>query len=226
MKTPDLDGKYGQAWKFDLAGAVKRYGEKGGQLESWWIRAPWANLMWHSYAVLLVHLRPIAKNPEPRIYLPGATHEIMVAALHPDGKMQFDARPPMLSPLNFAAQFIETSDEAAEARCRKCVEEIVLLGHLSPDTDWVQLWIARFNDSMMRTGATPAGTTQITLDGGGHSQKIEIAAQDVNRRPIDKLCACGLPATPITNLCNDCYKKLPVSEQRRMAMDFMKKFLR
>lgn len=127
--------------------------ENDPTLVHWVIRADWAHPFWHSYSLVLVHLRPLPSVREPDIYLPGATHEMWLHALNPDYsdealiKMGIVAPLQWLTPTNFAAQLIET-DENALARIEEAVKEICS-GTLSPDTDFVQMWILKFGDSMM-----------------------------------------------------------------------------
>lgn len=128
--------------------------DKDPTLVHWVVNAPWAHPFWHSYSIVVVHLRPVEGVPEPKIFLPGATHEFWVYALNPeiDNRTLIEtgiiAPYQWLSPMNFAAQMIET-DESAMARISAVVEEIVN-GDLSPDTDFRFEWVGRFGGAMVK----------------------------------------------------------------------------
>jgi hypothetical protein len=148
-----LESPTGKAWSVNLEEVVKATGwtKPYSTLSRWFIRAPWAHPLWHSYILELQHLRPLEGFSPPKIYLDGATHEMTLAALDPAWKIiqMKNPQPHMLHPLNFAAQIIEISDADAQTRIRGCILEI-LEQKLSPDTDFMRLWVQRFNDSMVK----------------------------------------------------------------------------
>lgn len=172
MKTAGIKGPHGEAWMIDLDAIGRKIGVKEhASVVGWIISAPWAHPLWHSYSLNLIHLRPLPGYPPPTIYLPGATHEIILHALDPDHKINLEETPRWLSPANFAAQFIEPSDEAAKDRIRQCVFEITR-GILSPDTDFTQQWIARFNASMIKGDPSRAGETIIEMVKDGATETL------------------------------------------------------
>jgi len=130
-KAPSVAGKASKAWLCDLDAMRKHLREvhgterPDGTVAVWIVEAPWAHPAWHSYAISLLHLRPIGL--ETKFYLAGATHEIWVQALHPDHPREpaIAGSGPWLplSPNNFSAQFIEPSDAAAELRVLKAVAQ-------------------------------------------------------------------------------------------------------
>lgn len=153
---PDIEGPHGRAWKVDMDAIRIKYNiapENDGTVAAWIVEAPWAHPAWHSYVIYCVHLRPLPDNRRTLIYFPEATHEILLFALDPHHPRQpiIEGKdsPHRLTPSNFAAQFVEISDELAAERIEQCAREIVE-GKLSPDTDFISQWIARFNDSMMK----------------------------------------------------------------------------
>lgn len=151
---PDIDMPNGQAWEYDLEkmGQFNKLDGEHGTISLWLVKAAWAHPWWHSYIISTIHLRPIAELPPPRMYLPDATHEILVEALTPDWKYEDLLELPhrhALQPANFAAQWKATGDEGAKMYVRETVE-LICKGELSPDTDFISLWVERFNDSMMR----------------------------------------------------------------------------
>jgi hypothetical protein len=82
---------------------------------SWLLHCPGQSPAWHHYLLATVHLRPIPGTPPPSITVPGATHEVMLAALdsaaHP-----VPERPDrwvMLRPMNAVEQVHLPSDGAA-----------------------------------------------------------------------------------------------------------------
>lgn len=154
---PTLQGHHGKAWLCDVAAGLRRLGitaEQDSILAHWVIEAPWAHPAWHSYSLVLIHLRPLPDRRKTLFYLDDATHEIMLYAIGPDadrnGMVQTGmAERVWLHPGNFAAQLIEPDDDLAKARIRATVQDIID-GQLSPDTDFTREWVRRFGDNMMR----------------------------------------------------------------------------
>jgi hypothetical protein len=158
---PVVSGPHGRAWLCDLAATRKVLNikpESDGTLANWVVEAPWAHPCWHSYALILVHLRPLLDRRETLLYLDGATHELWLYAVDPGkdrNKLLIGKERNMyLQPLNFAAQFIETSDDLALARVRVAVQEICN-GDLCPDTDFIRDWARRFGDNMLKDRHNP-----------------------------------------------------------------------
>lgn len=163
-KTPNKQGEKTRAWLCDKSAFHAKHGVKAeddATLAMWIVEAPWAHPVWHSYAIILVHLRELPDKRETKIYLEGATHEMWVVALNPDAdREQFishgthvvegaESASIFLEPLNFAAQFIETCDEYAFNRVEKAVE-MICARQLSPDTDFRRQWEALFGSSMVK----------------------------------------------------------------------------
>lgn len=152
---PALSGAAGKAWAVDLDAAYARAGKshrRGAEVASWLVEAAWAHPIWHSYWICLVHLRPMPDWREAKFYLEGATHELWLFALDPEGKRQEMVETGVMLamwPKNFAAQFIAESDAAAMQRVEQAVEA-VCQGVLSPDTDFRSAWAALFGDNMLR----------------------------------------------------------------------------
>jgi hypothetical protein len=143
-------GAMGKAWKLDLEAWRARYpGKSDGGICGWIVEAPWAHPMWHSYFLSAVHLRELPGMPPARIYLPGATHEVMLFALDPYQTPRLDEMSSYLMPANFTGQWIAESDEAAVAKVEATVDDI-LAGRLSPDTDHLRSWMERFSDSNVK----------------------------------------------------------------------------
>lgn len=127
----------------------------------WVVEAPHAHPVWHSYAVVAIHLRSVEGIPEPIRYSDEATHELWVIALSPDECSRQDMintgslMQGCLHPLNFAAQFVELDDELARDRIERTVKEIVD-GKLNPDTDYIEDWIHRFGGNMVGPPKAPS----------------------------------------------------------------------
>ncbi len=208
---PTMTGPHGQAWKYDLEAFAKHFNTTAlAGVASWVIRAPWANMLWHSYALHLIHLRPL-EGKAPKIYRHGATHEIMLFALDPDWKVNLFEFPPHLQPINFAGQIIETDDAAAIERCQSAVNE-VLRGELSPDTDWTQAWVRRFGNSMLKGDPDRVGETIITVESEGSKSELVYDPKSPDSKPIDRRCRlCGQPASPLHDLCFSCLKEMEVA---------------
>jgi hypothetical protein len=155
--APDLSGPHGRAWKCNFTEGWRIMGvrpEEDATLVHWLIEAPWAHPAWHSYSLVLVHLRPLPDGRDTFFYLPCASHEMWLWAIDAGE----DRRPLIatgvvqghwLQPQNFAAQFTEESDAAALARIERAVQEICD-GVLSPDTDFKRDWVKRFGDNMIK----------------------------------------------------------------------------
>lgn len=159
--APVVTGAYGRAWLCDVAEAVRRAGlgpDDHGCLSHWIVEAPWAHPVWHSYALVLVHLRPLAAGRQTLLYLEGATHEIWLSALDPDvdrnDMLAAGVVAGWLRPMNFAAQFIEIADELARGRVQQTVQAICD-GRLIPDTDARADWISLYGDNMQRDRPRP-----------------------------------------------------------------------
>lgn len=154
---PAQYGPHGKAWLCDLKAARRKHGvtpEQDATLDHWLIEAAWAHPIWHSYSLVLVHLRPLADGRKTLFYLPDATHEIWLYALDPEADREKaiadgTALGSWLAPKNFAAQFIEITDDLARERVRAAVQKICD-GKLSPDTDYTSQWAALFGDNMLK----------------------------------------------------------------------------
>jgi hypothetical protein len=150
---PDLVGKTGRAWRVDVAETMKRRGLESGDVACWIVEAPNAHPVWHSYWFEMVHLRPFRDmEGDTHIYLEGATHEMWIAAIDPDKSRQEmldTGMIPALRPLNFACQFIFDNDHTASLSLLQDVRDVID-GVISPDTDFVRMWVARHNGSMIK----------------------------------------------------------------------------
>lgn len=178
MREPTIRGPHGEAWKQDMQIAQKKYpGKKHTTIAAWVIKAPWAHPVWHSYFLAAWHLRIDPEVGAPKIYLSGATHEVYLCALDPKIECVRDDHDcpakAWLQPANFGAQWVSRSDEEAAAKIERHVKEIVLYGTLSPDTDFLQFWIARFNAAMIKGDPMTAGETKIIV-GMGTPEAVEI----------------------------------------------------
>jgi hypothetical protein len=152
---PHLVGPHARAWHVDLDATrrkLKQTADQDGTVRIWIAEAPWAHPCWHSYAIVLLHLRPLP-GKKTLIYLEGATHEIWVQALHPDYAREPAIRGEQpwafMTPNNYSSQFIADSDGAAAARVEEVVQRICD-GTLSPDTDFIRVWQALFGDNMFK----------------------------------------------------------------------------
>jgi hypothetical protein len=146
-----------RAWSLDLPAIRARHGlpaDGDAGIAVWVIDSPGSHPVWWWYRLSLIHLRPRFADDLPLIYLPGATHELVLEALDPTfyPPPVDDIPPRFLIPANFAAQLRCPSDAAAI----KTVETQAILplmqGTLHPDTDFRRLWIDRFGDNMIKGG--------------------------------------------------------------------------
>lgn len=155
---PTIIGAHGEAWEIDLLTSRALCGETDETdttVALWVVFAPWAHAYWSYYLIGAIHLRPMAKLKAPTIFLPGATHEIMIFALDPETVPDVvnSSKLRKLRPINFAGQWIVRErpnpvdlDRGAAAKVRVTVDEI-LAGVLSPDTDFRSEWVKRFSGS-------------------------------------------------------------------------------
>ena len=175
---PEIAAAHGRAWRCDLDGLRRKLGvarDGDATLVMWVIEAPWAHPFWHSYVLVLVHLRPLPDGRPTKLYFEGATHELWLHALDPGGRRQplisgfeplgsASCRP--LTPINFAAQFIEPDDTSALGRVERAVRR-VCNGTLSPDTDFIRQWMHLFGDNMIKGDKKRAGETRIVIGAEG-----------------------------------------------------------
>ena len=202
MPLKKIEGPYGQANEYDIPAITRKYGPNA-TLVAYYVNVPWANSMWTSYEIGIMHMRAVAGLPAPKFALPGATHEIFVFALA-DGPFHPCRGGNRLTSQNFGAQMILTSDDAAIGHVEKAVEDIVH-GDLSPDTDFTQHWIYRFGASNIKGDPAKAGQTVITVG----KESITFDPAPLTKKPKDTLCKfCGMPAVAVqvvgTNACLRC----------------------
>jgi hypothetical protein len=153
MPAPTFEGEHGRAWR--IADHDPEPNES--TIATWLIEAPYAHPVWHSYIISLAHLRQRGM-PGPIKYRDGASHEMILMALAPEGdranlikvgSFQSDTCTPLM-PLNFACQFANVSDDEA----RQTVEDVVhdvCDAKISPDTDFLRMWVKRFGGHMLKT---------------------------------------------------------------------------
>jgi hypothetical protein len=148
----DLVGPMGRAWRLDMQ-AISAQDPSGPPasvtVASWLVHAPFAHPLFPTYQVACIHLRDAPGLQPAKIMLAGATHEVIVLALHPEQRLRLDVMPQPLQPVNFIGQFVAADDDAAATCIRHSVSEIVQ-GALSPDTEHSSAWVQRYSDSNVR----------------------------------------------------------------------------
>ncbi len=156
-RAPDMNGPAGKAWLVNIdevfANNPALAGKPHAQVAAWLVEAPYAHPLWHSYGFSLIHTGKVPGLDECHLYVPGATHELVIFALDPDksrdGALRTNLIKSRLEPINFGAQFIASSNELAIERVRGDIQ-LVIDGQLSPDTDYRSMWIAKYGDNMVR----------------------------------------------------------------------------
>lgn len=156
-KVPDVSGTRSRAWLCDLAEGRRSKGfaaEDDATLAHWVVEAPWAHPLWHSYSLVLVHLRDMPDNRPTKIWKPGATHEIWVWSIDPDKDRREMIETGIveghwLRPMNYGGQFIAEGDDVARAAVLRAVT-LVCAGSLSPDTDFRWQWVELFGNDMVK----------------------------------------------------------------------------
>lgn len=109
----------------------------------WILHAPTAHPFWSWYSACVIHLRGGPGLGPATKRAPEMTHELLVAALHPDHPPVIKGFDPTqlhpLRPPNHVIQFtIDTDAQASqllELAMRACVN-----GRISPDSDWRAAW--------------------------------------------------------------------------------------
>lgn len=106
-------------------------------LAAWIISAPHWHPAWSQYLLAVITLADIPGTRPATVYVPGATHELIVAALNPErgphaAATATNASLDLLRPVNIAQQFTGTDDRARElaALCARAVTD----GILAPET--------------------------------------------------------------------------------------------
>ena len=148
---PAYTGVAGRAWEIIIA--ANPDGAKRADVSHWVVERPDAHPFWHSYAVILFHLRPVDGLPTPFLARPGATHEFWLAALDPRLKREEVIRSgtiPFLRPVNFASQIIAGSDAEAYGMIYRDAVKAICDGMINPDTDHLSAWVTRFGGWMVR----------------------------------------------------------------------------
>lgn len=185
---PTIMGSFGRAWLCDHATFIARHAadpraSADAVLAHWLIEAPWAHPAWHSYSLILVHLRPIPDNRPTVFYLPGASHEMWLYALDPDSPrepmIRGRAPPAWINPCNFSAQILEPADSEARVRIEDAVRRICA-GTLSPDTDFIRTWMHMFGDNMILGDKKRAGETRLITTSGEIRIPPKPGPQDLN----------------------------------------------
>lgn len=152
-----MRGRFGSAWRVDLAAARKRMppgAPPDATVVHWVVEAPWSSEVVHSYSLMCVHLRFTLQHAPVIHYLEGATHEVALIAIHPEADRAAMLAGPAdmsswLRPAVFSAQIIATDDVAAAGRIARAVD-LICAGRLSPHPTHVRAWVELFGDNMMR----------------------------------------------------------------------------
>jgi hypothetical protein len=131
--TDTITGQYG------TAGLVPpgHLTDTPATLAAWIISAPHWHPAWSQYLLAILTLADIPGTRPATIYVPGATHELIVAALNPEpgphaALTATNATLGLLRPVNIAQQFTATDARARELAAL-CVRAVVG-GVLNPET--------------------------------------------------------------------------------------------
>ncbi len=149
---------FGAAWPVDIAaGRLKHNVPENADttVAQWIVFAPWSHPFWPYCLCSVIHLRMTPPLDPARIYVTGATHEIVIASMDPTHEPD-PLWPRVMRPLNYCGQFIVQArrnpvdlDRAAAARLEATVDEI-LRGELNPDSDGLAGWVERFGGEMLK----------------------------------------------------------------------------
>lgn len=102
-----------------------------GTVAMWFVECPNQSPAWRHYHVALIHLRPIEGVKPAYIRRPGATHEIVIAALDPSKWPTANNAESwsFLTPLNLEEQIKMPDDATAEHLLEHAIEQMIA-GHL------------------------------------------------------------------------------------------------
>lgn len=126
-------GVFGTAWRLVIPDRPR-----SAQTTDWWlIHAPQSHPLWSHYVLCCVRLDDAPGFPPAKLRFPGATHEIIVAALDPrHGPYTAEAMPDKqlmwLEPVNVVEQFTAT-DEEMRHLCSSASWGVVV-GALEPES--------------------------------------------------------------------------------------------
>lgn len=139
----EFEGPFGKAIRI---GTWRDNPDYAATVDHWLITHPQGHPLWSQYLLVGISLAEYPNMRPPVINVPGATHEIMLAVLHPDegtqtaetlkqystpgnpkyGRLQF------LTPINISWQFNGTDEECIKL-LNACTWGVVN-GHLWPET--------------------------------------------------------------------------------------------
>jgi hypothetical protein len=120
-------------------------------LGTWLVNGPF-HPFWNWWMLGVVHLRPIEGMADPPKRYPEAEYELMIVSLNPGrGEPDVDAiergedwgdldAPKFLTPPDLVFHFHGVTDEMARD-IGEAAARAIASGHLSPDSDWRNLWI-------------------------------------------------------------------------------------
>jgi hypothetical protein len=93
----------------------------------WFLECPGQSPAWSHYVMWVIHLRDLDDVPPAHIEIPGATHELVVAALDPDYNPKALRLSPwrFLRPLNVQEQVQLPNDETARKLASIAVQAVV-----------------------------------------------------------------------------------------------------
>lgn len=106
-------------------------------VDQWLLHCPGQGPAWEWFDVACFHLRQVDGGPGLGVVRPGASHEVLVRALDPDGVPDVE-RPGEwrhVVPLNVVHQIVVSSDTVARSVTGLAVE-LVLTGVLCPAPPW------------------------------------------------------------------------------------------
>ncbi|MDE2100445.1 MAG: hypothetical protein KGL39_24550 [Patescibacteria group bacterium] len=96
-------------------------------ISQWLLTCPGQSPMWERYLISLIHLRDIEGVKKANFQRPGMTHELLIAALNPEKKL--DVLDPetwsFLTPLNLVEQFKMHDDASALALFEHCIDNVL-----------------------------------------------------------------------------------------------------
>jgi hypothetical protein len=121
-----VQGVAGSGQELDVAGSRTRP-EHEGTIASWLLHCPGQSPAWSEYLLSVIHLRDIPGTPPAHQQWPGATHEVLLTALHPDAHPS-PGDPGSwvpLTPVNVCQQIEVPSDDDARDLLRLAAQAVV-----------------------------------------------------------------------------------------------------
>lgn len=140
-RAPDVAGPAARAWKIRMP---ERDPASTSCVGAYLVHAPWSHPFWPWKVLSLVMLRAVPGLPPAKVFLVGATHELMLMPINPEHPL---GDPDTAGPFAFLIppDLVEQVQCSGDERAGKLLDELVrriVEGYLVPDSDYRSHWHA------------------------------------------------------------------------------------